>query len=110
MRVEVAAWAVRPNEPSGFRGRKAIIIEPCFGIGLSLSLICQPTSEDIKQHNNEGRGEKVEMGSKVSLAQHFYLLGECCFTFTETVGLLGTGAQDAHLDFHTFTPELCFYQ
>ena len=25
-------------------------IEPCFGIGLSLSLICQLTSEDIKQH------------------------------------------------------------
>ena len=25
--------------------------EPCFGTGLSLSLICQPTSEDIKQHN-----------------------------------------------------------
>ena len=24
-------------------------IEPCFGIGLSLSLICQLTSEDIKQ-------------------------------------------------------------
>ena len=45
MRVEVAVL----NEPSGFRGRKAII-EPCFGIGLSLSLICQLTSEDIKQH------------------------------------------------------------
>ena len=26
-----------------------LYIEPCFGIGLSLSLICQPTSEDIKQ-------------------------------------------------------------
>ena len=25
---------------------------------------------------------------------------------TETVGLLGTGAQDGHFDFHT-TPELC---
>ena len=25
-------------------------IEPCFGIGLSLSLICQLTSEDIKLH------------------------------------------------------------
>ena len=25
--------------------------EPCFGFGLSLSLICQPTAEDIKQHN-----------------------------------------------------------
>ena len=27
------------------------------------------------------------------------------FTSTETVGLLGTGAQDVHLDFHT-APEL----
>ena len=31
---------------------------------------------------------------------------ECCFTSTETVGLLGTGAQDGHLNFHT-APELC---
>ena len=30
---------------------------------------------------------------------------ECCFTSTETVVLLGTGAQDGHLDFHT-APEL----
>ena len=29
------------------------------------------------------------------------LLVECCLTSTETVGLLGTGAQDGHLDFHT---------
>ena len=28
-------------------------------------------------------------------------LVERCFTSTETVGLLGTGAQDGHLDFHT---------
>ena len=28
-----------------------------------------------------------------------------CSTYTETVGLLGTGAQDVHLDFHT-APEL----
>ena len=31
---------------------------------------------------------------------------ECCFTSTKTVGLLGTGAQDGHLDFH-IAPELC---
>ena len=31
---------------------------------------------------------------------------KCCFTSTETVGLLGTGAQGGHLDFHT-APELC---
>ena len=30
---------------------------------------------------------------------------KCCFTSTETVGLLGTGAQDVHIDFHT-APEL----
>ena len=42
------SWAVRPNEPSGFRGRR--FIEPCFGIGHNLSLICQLTSEDIKHH------------------------------------------------------------
>ena len=28
-------------------------IEPCFGIGLSLSLICQPTAEDFKQHREK---------------------------------------------------------
>ena len=33
------------------------------------------------------------------------MLLKCCFTSTETVGLLGTGAHDVHLDFHT-APEL----
>ena len=32
-------------------------------------------------------------------------LVKCCFTSTETVGLLATGARDVHLDFHT-PPEL----
>ena len=32
-------------------------------------------------------------------------MAERCFTSTETVDLLGTGAQDVHLDFHT-PPEL----
>ena len=35
----------------------------------------------------------------------FLLLLKCCFTSTGTVGLLGTGAQDVHHDFHT-VPEL----
>ena len=34
-----------------------------------------------------------------------YEMFECCFTSTETVGLLGTGARDGHLDLHT-APEL----
>ena len=33
-------------------------------------------------------------------------LVECCFTSIESVSLLGTGAQDGHLDFNT-APELC---
>ena len=33
-------------------------------------------------------------------------LVECCFMSTETVGLLRTGAQDVHSDFHT-APEFC---
>ena len=32
---------------------------------------------------------------------------KCCFTSTETVGLLGTGAHDGHLNFH-IAPELWF--
>ena len=34
-------------------------------------------------------------------------LVERCFTYADTVGLLGTGAQDGHLDFHT-APELSY--
>ena len=33
-------------------------------------------------------------------------LVECCFTSTETAGLLGAGAQDGQLDSHT-APDLC---
>ena len=45
------------------------------------------------------------------MPEHWYRLRyllklKCCFTSTETVGLLGTGAQDGHLDFHTAS-ELC---
>ena len=36
----------------------------------------------------------------------FFVCFECCFTSTKTVCLLGTGAQDGHLDFHT-AAELC---
>ena len=40
---------LRPNESSGFRGRKAIL-NHASALGHSLSLICQLTSEDIKHH------------------------------------------------------------
>ena len=51
------SWAFRPNEPYGFCGHKSNI-EPCSRIGLSLSLICQLMSEDIKQHNSKKKKEK----------------------------------------------------
>ena len=41
--------------------------------------------------------------SALPIKQEYSL--KCCFTSTETVGLLGTGAQDVHLDFHR-APEL----
>ena len=47
------------------------------------------------------RFERTWLDQSVSV-----VLAECCFTPTETVGLLGTAAQDDHLDFHT-APELC---
>ena len=43
---------------------------------------------------------------RIATLEVLSFLVECCFTSTETVGLLGTGAQDGHLDFHT-APELC---
>ena len=33
---------------------------------------------------------------------------QCCFTSTETVRLIRTGAQDSEFDFHT-APELCMH-
>ena len=49
------SWAVRPNEPYSFYGRKAIL-NHAHALALTCqSLICQPTSgEDIKQHRKEG--------------------------------------------------------
>ena len=40
-----------------------------------------------------------------SLAGFLLLLMKCCLMSTETIGLLGMGAQDVHLNFHT-APEL----
>ena len=45
-----------------------LYIEPCFGIGLSLSLICQPTSEDIKQHLKEAYQAELRRCVKVEVA------------------------------------------
>ena len=49
--------------------------------------------------------KKKENKNNKTFKQSLMLLLKCCFTSTETVGLLGTGAQDGHFDFHT-APEL----
>ena len=74
-------------------------IEPCFGIGHNLSLICQMASEDIKHQliitNAEARFNKSLRPRKPE-------------------GSLGRTAQDVHLDSHTApelwaAPQLCRY-
>ena len=42
---------------------------------------------------------EVDRKARLIVSQELLLLLKCCFTSTETVGLLGTGAQDDHLDF-----------
>ena len=49
------------------------------------------TTTKTKQKQQQQNGRRGREGWLV----------ECCFTSTETVGLLGTGAQDDHLDVHT---------
>ena len=43
------SWAVRHNEPAGFRGRKELL-NRASALVTTLSLICLLTSEDIKHH------------------------------------------------------------
>ena len=38
-------------------------IEPCFGIGHNLSLICQMTSEDIKHQLNNNNSYETTLNS-----------------------------------------------
>ena len=62
----------------------------------------QTTRKAKKQGSRGGVRNRVERTGENRLK---LLLLKCCFTSTETVGLLGTGAQDDHLDFPT-APEL----
>ena len=62
---------------------------------------CKPMLNHSQQsrsddHSSLGQGECPTQCSSPELMKV-----KCCLTFTETVGLLGTGAQDGHLDFHT---------
>ena len=76
---------------------------------------CPQTTTFLKRERDRGaeaessRGLSAYQPNALPLGQtgSLLLLVECCFTSTETVGLLGTGAQDVHLHFHT-APELWF--
>ena len=57
----------------------------------------RPIKNELKEHGGPC--------AAVRAALRPWTLVERCFTSTETVGLLGTGAQDGHLDFQT-APEL----
>ena len=77
------SWAVRPNEPSGFRGRKELS---------NLFLICQLTSEDIKHQliTAECCLSGLDLGWTVS-TQKTHVQVQCCFTSTETVRIIRDG-------------------
>ena len=49
------------------------------------------------------QGNKIMYVAQQECVKQTWLVGwlKCCFTSTETVGLLGTGAQDVHLDFQS---------
>ena len=72
--------SLRPRKPEGSLGRTAQDIhldshtapELCLGTGQSLSLICQPTSEDMNLY----------------ILVFFF---RCCFTSTETIRLIRDG-------------------
>ena len=59
------------------------------------------------QRKGSPSGGTADLSAGCGFLRRLTFLGELrsCFTSTKTVGLLGTGAQDVHLDFHT-APEL----
>ena len=63
----------------------------------------QNCRKEVLQHHRAG-----VFGAESVLWSFQLMLLKCCFTSTETVGLLAIGAQDGHLDFHT-VPELCSF-
>ena len=85
---------------------RPVVTGKCLGKEMTLGLVpnnnVSPTSENTKPHTII---VTLESGRNMVLLVNLTNLLKCCFTSTETVGVLGTGAQDVHLDFHT-APEL----
>ena len=66
------------------------------------------TDEETNEDSSSERKTKVSsLPTSISVLCRYgswaggLMLLKCCFTSTETVGLLGTGAEDVHLDFYT---------
>ena len=96
----MARWpslAPVPNKPMASVNVKQHFDNKCGAVPFPMVLI----SVDVKQPNRSG---VVPVYDVSPTPQDIWL--KRCFTLSETVGLLETGAQDGHLDFHT-APELC---
>ncbi len=71
----------------------------------------EKTKMSVRSESNNSRGLLVNKRPALMCLATFQKKEEknwwlkCCFTSTGTPGLLGTGAQDCHLDFHT-APDL----
>ena len=63
----------------------------------SPSLLSLMVSVDINHHERRRRRRSRRRRRRRITDSRL----KCCFTSTETIGLLGTEAQDCHLDFHT---------
>ena len=83
----------------------------CYLITFSELLHLYSPSRSLRSATDTRIFRVPRMGRRTLGGRSFQYIGpviwlvECCFTSTETVGLLGTGAQDGHLDFDT-APDL----
>ena len=110
--VKVDVAVLGSSSPYGLCGRKATLNSLC-GRKATLNSLCgrkatlnsNETSLRAAQELRGSRGGCSGPNSAHGLCTDVVVVVECCFTSTETIGLLWTGAQDGHLDFHT-APEL----
>ena len=84
----------------------AVTVFPPKNVSASRVLQLHITMGGLLKQRNLGFFGGGEWGWWIYIL-HFFLV-ECCFImYPETVGLLGTGAQDGHLNFHA-VPEFNF--
>ena len=93
--TEQTSSAYQPNREARPAHMPGWFVECCF------------TSTETTREPRTATATFTQLLSSVSLLPNpgMVELVECCFTSTKTVDVLGTGAQDGHLDFHR-APEL----